>query len=194
MDNLPPLPPAPAAATYASGTTSLHWSPNHEADLASYRVYRSSSPSFSPAPSNRVASPTDTTYADAAGSPFYYKISAVDAHGNESAYTSVTPAGALAVPDASPRALAFSLSSRNPARDGARFQLATPRTMTVRLALYDAEGRRVRVLTNGALSAGTRSLRWEGDDDAGRALPSGLYFARLEADGQVVTRTIVLQR
>lgn len=51
----------------------------------------------------------------------------------------------------------------------------------VRLALLDITGRVVRTLVDEIRSAGYHRAVWDGNDDAGRALASGVYLARLEA-------------
>jgi flagellar hook assembly protein FlgD len=58
----------------------------------------------------------------------------------------------------------------------------------VRLAVFDVQGRRVALLRDGILAAGSHTFNWDGTDDHGRAVARGLYFARLECAGS--TRTI----
>jgi len=60
VDNLAPAAPAPFTDQYGAGSTALHWNPNHEADLAGYRLYRGSTPGFVPGPANFVADLPDT--------------------------------------------------------------------------------------------------------------------------------------
>jgi flagellar hook assembly protein FlgD len=74
------------------------------------------------------------------------------------------------------------------------FRLSLPAETNVRLAMFDAMGRRVRVLANGAQPAGDRTLRWDGTDDAGHAAPSGLYFARFDGAGRTMVRRLVIER
>ena len=50
----------------------------------------------------------------------------------------------------------------------------------VSLRIYDAAGALVRTLVNEPRSAGRFSVRWDGADDAGRPLSSGVFFARME--------------
>jgi hypothetical protein len=53
----------------------------------------------------------------------------------------------------------------------------------VRLGVYDLQGRLVRVLAAGTWPAGRHNVTWDGLDDAGGQVASGLYMARLEAGG-----------
>jgi hypothetical protein len=74
----------------------------------------------------------------------------------------------------------------------ARFFL--PREGGVSLAVFDATGRRVRELVSGSLPGGAHSASWDGQDDAGVAAPSGVYFVRLHAASITMARRIALVR
>jgi len=71
----------------------------------------------------------------------------------------------------------------NPFRSSVAFRLDMSQAGTARVSLHDASGRLVRTLANGTLSAGTHPMSWDGNDDAGRALPAGLYFVAADAAG-----------
>jgi hypothetical protein len=62
----------------------------------------------------------------------------------------------------------------------------------VELAVYDAAGRRVRVLSRGVQSAGAHEIAWDGRNDKGNVTPSGVYFYRLALGEQkaVVRKTV----
>ena len=69
-----------------------------------------------------------------------------------------------------------------------------PTTAHVRLAILDAAGRRVRVLRDGVLPAGSYAVTWDGRDDSGASLPSGLYFQVAQSGGlSVMRRTVRVQ-
>ncbi len=191
VDNLPPLAPAPFAGQYNAGVATLHWNPNIEPDLAGYRLYRGGSADFVPGPGNLVATPTGTDYVDAAGAPYYYKLSAIDIHGNESGFALILPSGTadLAEPSLS-RELALALPSPNPAFGRVTLRFALPREARVSLAIYDASGRRVRPLVDGVWVAGEYAMGWDLRDEAGHRAPAGLYFAQLEAEGHTLIRRI----
>lgn len=72
-----------------------------------------------------------------------------------------------------------------------RFQL--PQANSVKASIYDLNGRLVRrLLEDIFLSAGEHSFRWDGRDDGGRVLASGVYLLRFEAGGRKYGRKLVL--
>jgi hypothetical protein len=93
--------------------------------------------------------------------------------------------------DERPRDVEFTLSAAHPNPFGKAtalvLDLDTPQAVTV--AVFDALGRRVAMLHEGTLSAGTHTLNFEADD-----LPSGMYVIRAQnADGRQI-RTVTLLR
>jgi hypothetical protein len=62
----------------------------------------------------------------------------------------------------------------------------------VQLQVFDAPGRRVRVLVDEEQAAGNHDVAFDGRDDAGSTVASGVYFYRLDAGGVTQTRKMVL--
>jgi len=193
-DNLFPATPAALTGEYAAGNTALHWARNGEGDLAAYRIYRGDNTAFTPAPGNLLATVADTGYADAAGVPYAYKLSAVDAHGNESAAAAIVPNGTLGVHDIAPASLGFAAPSPNPAGGELTLDWTLSRAGRVRLSAYDAAGRLVRVLDEGDMAVGAHHATFRMLDASGHALASGIYLLRLEAEGRVLTRRLAAIR
>jgi len=52
----------------------------------------------------------------------------------------------------------------------------------------------VRTLANGALPAGLHARRWDGRDDRGKAVASGVYYVSVEADGYTGRQKVTLLR
>lgn len=194
VDNIPPAAPAPFAGAYAGGSTAMHWHADTDADLAGYRLYRSANAGFVPSPGNLVASPTDTSYTDASGQPFYYKLSAVDIHGNESGFTLLMPNGTTAVGGGPALELALAGAVPNPAVGFAEICFTLPREARASVRILDASGRLVRELSRSQLSAGSHALRWDGLRGDGSPAAPGLYFVRLETEGRALTRRMALMR
>ena len=77
------------------------------------------------------------------------------------------------------------------------YQLAEP--AVVRITLYSTDGKRVRVLDLGALPAGvyhskSRAAYWDGRNDLGERVASGVYFYRLTAGDFTATRKMTIQK
>jgi hypothetical protein len=72
-----------------------------------------------------------------------------------------------------------------------RFELGVP-AARVRLAVYDAAGRLVRTLFDGAAGAGPQSVTWDGRDEMGRRLASGVYYCELATEGSRTTQAMVM--
>lgn len=90
-----------------------------------------------------------------------------------------------------PRVLALSLARPNPSHGDARFSLELPRAAAVTLAIYDVRGALIRRLEDRTFEAGVHSLVWDGRDSFGHHVPSGVYFARVVADGTSLMRRLV---
>ncbi len=73
-----------------------------------------------------------------------------------------------------------------------RFELAEH--SPVKLGVFDAAGRAVRLLVDGSLQAGRQSVAWDGRDDSARPVASGVYFYRLETPGFSDSRRMILAR
>jgi len=97
----------------------------------------------------------------------------------------------LAVPTTAPQRALSLAASPQPSRGAVALAFALPAGGAATLAVHDLSGRRVRTLLRATLAAGDHLERWDGRDEAGRAVPAGLYFARLVTPAGTVTRTIV---
>jgi len=74
-------------------------------------------------------------------------------------------------------------------------RFALPIREEVDLAVFNLAGQRVAALVDGQREAGTYAVRWDGRDESGRALASGVYLYRLRVGRQQVeTRKLVLVR
>ncbi len=90
--------------------------------------------------------------------------------------------------------LALLPSTPNPFRRDTRIRWSAPRATQGSVRIYDISGRLVRTLVDGALPAGAGEVAWDGLDNSGRAVPSGVYWTRIEIDRESVARKVTLLR
>lgn len=70
------------------------------------------------------------------------------------------------------------------------FGLAT--TAAIELSIYNIAGQKIKKLTRGELLPGNYEFIWDGSDDHGQRMPSGIYFARLETPGGSLTKRMIM--
>ena len=80
----------------------------------------------------------------------------------------------------------------NPFNPSTTIEFYLDRTARVGLHIFNVVGQRVRLFDLGQLERGTHSTVWDGKDDAGELLPSGLYFYRMEAGSQTESKKMIL--
>ncbi len=127
------------------------------------------------------------------GKTYYWSVQAVDAAfaGSPFAPEASFTFGVTGVGDRrAPPGLTLR-AAPNPLRGPATITYSLPVDGTMRLGIYDGTGRLVRALVNGLQRAGAHRVAWEGVDDRGRAVPSGVYFARLEGPGGIARQELV---
>jgi hypothetical protein len=82
----------------------------------------------------------------------------------------------------------------NPFAAATQLAYTLPNRGRVRLAVFDASGRRVAVLADEVQSAGRHIVTWDGRGEDRRIPAAGVYFARLQFGGRVEGRKLVLIR
>lgn len=100
-----------------------------------------------------------------------------------------------------PRELALSPNYPNPfalasaARNGlTRIPYGLPEARTVEVRVYDMLGRLTREVLNGQQNAGWHEVAWDGRDDSGQLVTSGIYFLTLQAGNQKLVRKMMVTK
>ena len=73
-----------------------------------------------------------------------------------------------------------------------RYEVVDPGVTLVRLSIYTLIGQRVRILVDAERAAGGHSVTWDGTNDAGRCVATGIYLCRMEAGGYSAVRKLIL--
>jgi photosystem II stability/assembly factor-like uncharacterized protein len=102
------------------------------------------------------------------------------------------PVMADAAPVLAAREPVLHANSPNPFNPETTIRYSLPRATQVRLYVYDVSGRLVRRLEEGMEPAGERAVTWNGRDDRGTPVGSGVYIYRLDVDGMRLTRKMSL--
>lgn len=100
--------------------------------------------------------------------------------------------GPVTVSPAGPRYFGLRTAAPNPFNPTTTITFVIPEAGTVSLRIFDATGRLVRNLVSAPRNSGEHTVVWDGRDDSGGELASGVYFLRLAFRGQVESRRVVL--
>ena len=112
---------------------------------------------------------------------------ATDAAGNTSEFSECFQiVTSVEEQDLLPTAFALSQNYPNPFNPATQIKYDLPGASNVRLTIYNFLGQSVRTLVDAEQTAGFYSVGWDGRDDSGVKMPSGVYIYRLEAGQQFV--------
>jgi len=91
-----------------------------------------------------------------------------------------------------PQVVALLPNAPNPFNPRTTIRFEMPARGKAALRVYDLSGRLVKTLVSGEIPAGYHSAVWEGDDDRGRNVASGVYLYELRAEGQRLVKKMLL--
>jgi len=181
------------AALQEDADVVVRWRTGREEDVAAFRVHRARdggvfeplAPDLVPEASHRYV------FRDADPGPgtWVYRIGEVDAAGQVTLHAGVS----LTVERLVPRAAFLDPASPNPFNPTTTLRFGVAVRGPADLVVYDARGRAVRTLwRDGAAAPGSYRVTWDGRDDGGRRVASGVYHARLRTAGSALTRRLTL--
>ena len=184
LDNL--APGIPTGFAYSAGA--LSWDRPRAADFDHFSVYGSHTSSFVSA---ALIDYTVAPLINVAASPYaYYFVTATDASGNEGKAAVVE---GLSSVGGTPKSYVLSVSVYpSPFNPKTTIRYTLPSNGRVTIAVYDTRGVRVATLLDEEKPAGAYTVPWQGRDDSGGIVSSGVYFARLEFGGDVRAYKMVL--
>jgi parallel beta-helix repeat protein len=193
----PPKAPDSLSAISESTVTILSWKPNTESDLSHYTVYRDTLTGFIPNPSKIVGQvPKDSSvfrdYDFVLGRTYYYRLSAWDLTGHESEYSDelqvlATDVGESTEEENRPPVFQLFQNYPNPFNSSTVIWYRLPdvgyQPAEVEITIYNLLGKLVKTLVKTRQYPGEHKVLWDGRDDSGKEVASGIYFYRMKVSG-----------
>ncbi len=202
----------------AQNAVVLNWITQSEVDVLGYEIQRAS---LKEGPYTTIASYQDHPqlrspgnssakreyrYEDEqvlAGQTYWYKLISHDLDGSHQTFGPISVSVKLSkelqpVNGDMPAQFALQQNFPNPFNGGTdiRFAVASKENtpVSVRLSVFNLAGQKVADLIHADLNPGQYALHWDGRDNYGRELPSGVYFYRLSAPGFLQSRKMIFMR
>ena len=197
---IPPILDSPPHATYnVSLTPKFSW---HQTELAaSYRFQLSKAVIFQTSSIIYDQTVTDTMFLITnsldANKKYFWRVSAVNSYGasfwsDQFGFqtTPVTDVETEKIPSE------FSLSQNypNPFNPSTEIRFSIPKSAKVELIIYDILGKEVVRLLNSDFSAGSYSTKWNGRNDSGNLVPSGMYIYKIKVDQYINSKKMILMK
>ncbi|MCJ7578833.1 MAG: right-handed parallel beta-helix repeat-containing protein [candidate division Zixibacteria bacterium] len=193
----PPKAPDSLRATSSQSVITLHWKPNTESDLSHYLVYRDTLTGFIPDTFKIEGEvPKDSSvFRDAdvvLGKSYYYRLSAWDLTGHQSEYSDevqilATEVGESTEEENRPPVFRLFQNYPNPFNSSTVIWYHLPdvgfQPAEVEITIYNLLGRLVKTLVKERQYPGEHKVLWDGKDESGKEVASGIYFYRMKVSG-----------
>jgi len=217
MDNSLPVSLASFTVSGADGKVILRWVTESETDNLGYEVYRSNQKdegyqllsSFESNPALKGAGNSNTRnvyrFEDSTvinGRQYWYKIADVDVNGQRHFHgpRSVIPnkAPLSKIKENIPERFDLKENYPNPFNPTTTIEFDVPRVFkgntTIHLAIFNTLGQKIKTLVNASLGPGTYRVRWDGTNENGETVSSGIYLYGIQSEYYVRFRKMILMR
>ncbi len=199
-----PVYPKGIKADAGDSTVGLSWMPNPEGDIWWYAVYRGDCSGFFPSESTLIAQVAEPAWVDSQvtmGKTYRYRVAAVNSMGYGSGYSQEVE-GRTGVrgrkEERLPTRFFLSQNYPNPFNSntaiGYQQSAISSQRSAVSLKIYNILGQEIKTLIDEKQAPGYYSVLWDGTNQEGKELPSGVYLYRLRAGRFSQTRKMVLIR
>ena len=91
-----------------------------------------------------------------------------------------------------PKEFALHQNYPNPFNPSTRFDVDIPKTAEVDITVYDILGQKIATLLSGVQEAGYKTVEWNGVNEHGLTVPSGMYFVRMTSEQFSAVRKVMM--
>lgn len=184
----------------------LHWITQSETGVSGFYVYRNTVLDLTGAaivspfiPATNTSSETTYSYVDTEVAPgtWYYWLQNVDMDGDNTFHGPISIVindGSGNPPPVIPTLTSLDKVYPNPFNPLTTISYGLAKSENVSIQVYNIKGQPVRTLVSGAQSGGTYRLQWNGTNDNGRALSSGVYYIKMTAGKYTTTQKAILMK
>lgn len=192
----PFLPPFGLEGDVVNGIVELEWQAPNAEDYTGFNLYRRMDDEEYGDP--HVTLPAaQTTYSESADPATYYYVVSAMYDDNESAYSNEI---SVSVPVSADDGLLTNVPANyelaqnhpNPFNPATEIRYALPEKTQLSLKIYDISGKLIKTLKDDIQDAGYHSVIWNGNDEAGNAVSSGIYIYRLESDNYRQSKRMIM--
>ncbi len=200
IDNLIPTAPS-VSAVQVDSKVELMWEELPDPDINYFSVRRSTQQGFDPTdPSTEVGTTTETQFIDEGvqpGQTYYYRVVAYDFNGNQGEFSPEVSTSVTGIGDEDirvPKSFALHQNYPNPFNPETNITFDIPKRSNVTIVIYNTLGQKVRTLVQDVKEPGSYTVVWNGRNDAGVQVASGVYIYMIKAGDFVKSRKMTLMR
>ncbi len=197
VDNIHPMPVGGFAVLNAGvDGVELVWEMNVAEDFQYYEIFRAINGNINNAESIGLTGALGFIDANVELNNSYdYFVRAVDANGNASESSNVVTVNIVSTEETGiPHSYALNQNYPNPFNPTTQISFALPEASSVELVIYNVRGQVVRSLSNTEMNAGYYALTWDGLDNNGALVSSGVYITTLKAGQFKSSNKMILLR
>lgn len=184
----------------------LTWVTQTETGVNGFYIYRGTTDQLSEAalvssliPATNTSQTQVYRYSDSelfSEGTYYYWLNVNDMDGSESFHGPVTlvyETGENPTPNI-PQVTELKSIYPNPFNPSANISFGLAKSSDVEFKIYNSRGQMVRNMALGVKDAGTWNLVWNGTDNNGRAVPTGIYYIQMQAGKDSFIRKAVMMK
>ncbi len=200
-------------AQFTNGSPTLYWTTQSETNNEGWNIYRGTSQNMGQTilvnagglilGQGTTSEPTNYIYTDQNGvvenTTYYYWLESVDYSGETEMFgpisLTIPLGGGNSGTPAAPDDYGLQQNYPNPFNPSTEIRFALEESGNVILTIYNTKGQKVQTLFKGNVPADiVKSVLWDGRDDSGRQVASGIYFYKLQTQKETFTRKMILTK
>lgn len=194
------------AQVFQGTSIMLQWQTQSETNVSGYQIYRNTAEDISTAMTMDAFIPATNTsqsqyyaYYDRDlydTGTYYYWLESVDFDGSSNFYgpIPVRYEGLQAGIPSVPAITSIAKNFPNPFNPRTTIVYGMEKDGELSIDIYNLRGQKVRSLMQAKRKAGWHTISWDGDNDLGKALGSGVYYVRMQANGKSLLHKVVMMK